>query len=208
MTPQRAKVRRVCRFSQGMSSVTPSRNGCSAPSAAIASSTAFGVGKLDRAEGDAAFRGSRLRSSAPANTARASRFGRSRSGCRASPAAATSAAATSSAPTATAAASRGTKMRRAHRCASATSASMRAFVEPADHAAVEHRRRRGGAQAEAIDRLQRDALVGRRVAERDAELGFRARRQRIAAGGLAGFGAAQFQHMPARRLAGGNHDRR
>ena len=34
------------------------------------------------------------------------------------------------------------------------------FVEPADHAAVEHRRRRGGAQAEAIDRLQRHALVG------------------------------------------------
>ena len=41
--------------------------------------------------------------------------------------------------------------------------------QPADHAAVEHRRRPGGAEAEAIDRLQRDAAVGAGAAAGDAE---------------------------------------
>ena len=44
------------------------------------------------------------------------------------------------------------------------------------------------------------SLVGGGVADSDAELCFRTRRQRVATGGLAGFDAAQFQHMAARRL--------
>ncbi len=74
---------------------------------------------------------------------------------------------------------------------------MALLVEPSDDAAVQHRRRRGGAEAEAIDRLQRDARIGRGISKRNAELCFRARSERIAARSLAGFGAAQFQHMAA-----------
>ena len=56
------------------------------------------------------------------------------------------------------------------------------------------------AKPEAIDRLERHAAVERRLAHLDAELLLGARGKRIAAGRLAGFGAAKFEHAPSRRL--------
>ena len=53
--PQRAKVSRVCRFSQGMSSVRPSRNLCAAIGPQRGEQ-AFGVCGRDRSVGDAARR--------------------------------------------------------------------------------------------------------------------------------------------------------
>lgn len=74
------------------------------------------------------------------------------------------------------------------------------LVEPANEAAVEHCGRCGRAQPEAVDRLQRDAIIGRRLAERHAKFRLGARRERIAARGLTGLRAAQLQHMAAGRL--------
>ena len=75
------------------------------------------------------------------------------------------------------------------------------FVEAADNPAVEHRRRRDRAQAEAIDRLKRDAPSAVVSPNCNAEPRFarapQARRRR----GLAGFGAAELQHVAARGLA-------
>ena len=56
-----------------------------------------------------------------------------------------------------------------HCCASASSASSRRLIEPRDHPAVQHGRRRQRAKAEAIDRLERDAAVGGGFAHRHAQ---------------------------------------
>src|SRR5262245_14901422 len=74
------------------------------------------------------------------------------------------------------------------------------LVEHAVDMFVQHCRRRGMAEPEAIDRLERDAPVERGLAHADAELFLRARGERIAAGCLAGFGAAEFQHAASRRF--------
>ena len=82
------------------------------------------------------------------------------------------------------------------------------FVEPSDHAAVEHRRGRGRAQPEAVDRLQRHALIGSGVAEGDRRASLRRappahrrpRPGRLRRGTVSAHGG-----RPAR---GGNHDRR
>ena len=75
-TPQRAKVSRVCRLSQGMSSVGPSRSLC-APSARMAASSASAspAPPVHRRPGRPA---SRPRPSARANRARANRCARCR----------------------------------------------------------------------------------------------------------------------------------
>src|SRR4029077_13611897 len=49
--------------------------------------------------------------------------------------------------------------------------------------------------------LERDAAAGGGFAHRHAQARLGAKRQRIAAGSLTGFGAAELEHMPARRLA-------
>ena len=65
---------------------------------------------------------------------------------------------------------------------------------------VEHRGGRRGAVPEAVDRLERDAAIGRGAAQLDAEFLLGMRSECIGAHGLAGFGAAELQHMPPRRL--------
>ena len=62
---------------------------------------------------------------------------------------------------------------------------------------AEARRRRGRGNR----RLERDAPIGRGLAQRDAEPGLRARGERVAARRLAGFGAAELEHVAAGRLA-------
>src|SRR5262245_47159006 len=64
-------------------------------------------------------------------------------------------------------------------------------------AAVEDRGWRPGAKAETTNRFERNDAVGSGVAERDAEPLLGARRDRVAARGLTGFGAAELQHMAA-----------
>ena len=88
-----------------------------------------------------------------------------------------------------------------HAPASFSSASSLGGRQPADDAAVQHRRWRRRAQAEAVDRLQRDAAVGAGAAAGDAEPILGARHQRLAAHRLAGLGAAQLEHVAAGRLA-------
>jgi hypothetical protein len=75
------------------------------------------------------------------------------------------------------------------------------FVEPADDTSADHRRRRGRAEPQTVDRLKRHAAVRRSRAHADAKPRLRARRQRIAAGRLAGFGATELDDVAARRLA-------
>ena len=91
--------------------------------------------------------------------------------------------------------------KRAHQPISAKQAVELLGVEPGHHLAVDHGRRRYRAQAEAINRLEGDAPIRRGVAERDAKPRFGACGKRFASGGLASLGAAQFEHMAARRLA-------
>ena len=71
---------------------------------------------------------------------------------------------------------------------------------PGDDAAVEHGRRRHRAEPEAVDRFESDAAVGTGLAECHAEARLGLRRKRFAAGGLAGFGAAQLEHVTPRRV--------
>ena len=73
------------------------------------------------------------------------------------------------------------------------------LVQTADHAAVEHRRRRGRTETEAIDRLEADRAIGRGVAERDPGLGLGVGGERVATGRLARLGAAELQDVPGRR---------
>ena len=96
---------------------------------------------------------------------------------------------------------RNVNAKRAHRSASASSVSSFLASRRADDPAVEHGRRGHRAQAEAIDRLERDAPVRRGVADRDAQPCLGMRGQRIAAGRLAGLGAAELEHVPAGRRA-------
>jgi hypothetical protein len=60
----------------------------------------------------------------------------------------------------------------------------------------------GGAMAEpeAVDGLERHAAIQCGLAKPHAELFLGARCQRVAAGGLAGFGTAKLEHAPAGRL--------
>ena len=81
------------------------------------------------------------------------------------------------------------------------------FGEPADDAAVHHRRRRGRTKAEAVDRFERDLAVGAGIAQCDAQLGLRARNECIAAGRLvrvlpkhAMKGGGLYLVWPSRRL--------
>ena len=212
MTPQRAKVRR-CLALRGRGSPRSARgaSACAPPSRKPASNSAGDVLGRDRPVGDAALPASRPRPAAPARTGRASRCGRSRRRApRARGLGARCAAATSSAPTASAPASRGNEDAHAHR---------RDLVEQR----VEPRRRRaaptsrpssiadgrGGAEAEAVDRLERDAAVGAWSSPRS--MPSRARRvrdQRVAAHRLAGLGAAELAARAARPARGGSRGRR
>ena len=63
--------------------------------------------------------------------------------------------------------------------------------------AVQHRRGRAGAEPEAVDGLERDPPVGRRLAEADSEARPRMVFDHAAAGSLAGFRAADLQHVLA-----------
>src|SRR5215813_5266703 len=74
------------------------------------------------------------------------------------------------------------------------------FVEPPDDFSVKHRGWRYGAEAQAIDRLERHAAVGGRIAERDAKPRFGAHRKRIAACCLAGLRAAELANVAPGRL--------
>ena len=56
------------------------------------------------------------------------------------------------------------------------------------------------AEPEAVDRLERDAGIGRGAAHLDAEFLLGTRSECIGADGLAGFGAAKLQHAPPGRL--------
>ena len=96
---------------------------------------------------------------------------------------------------------------RAHACASFTSCVELRLVQHAEHMLIQHGGGGGVAKSEAIDRLQRDAIVERGFAHRHAEFRFGARGKRIAAGRLAGFGAAKLEHAPSRRLLCGSRDR-
>ena len=89
---------------------------------------------------------------------------------------------------------------RAHACASFEQVIELRLVEHPEHVLVEHGSRRGVAEPEAIDRLERDAGVGRGAAHLDAEPLLGACGESIAAGRLTGFGAAELQHAPSRRL--------
>ena len=84
--------------------------------------------------------------------------------------------------------------------ASASSASSRASSSRADGSPSSIADGAERAQAEAVDRLERDAPSAwcRPI---DAEALAARRGERIAAQRLAGFGAAELQHMPAGRLA-------
>ena len=57
-----------------------------------------------------------------------------------------------------------------------------------------------GAKPQTIDGFERDAAIGRGLAQADAEFGLRPCGQRIAARRLARLRATQFQHVPAGRL--------
>jgi hypothetical protein len=69
-------------------------------------------------------------------------------------------------------------------------------TDPAHDLAVDQRRRSAGAEPEAVDRLERDRAVCRGLAQGDARLGFGRRDGRGRTHGLAGFGAAELDHVP------------
>ena len=151
--PQRAKVSRVWRFRKGMSSGRPRHSGWPALIGRPPANRPGTSRGRHRPEGDAPARrldlDHRLQ---PEQAARAGAHDLDRRGLAASPPRAM-ATATLSAPTARAAASRGTKKRvviapppgRSRRCDSG--------VQPRHRLAVEHRRGRGGTEAQTIGRL-------------------------------------------------------
>ena len=149
------------------------------------------VGRAHRAVGDPPGGASRPRPSAPARTSRASRCAPPRRPAAARP------AATRSAPSASAAASRGTKTRLI--VALLQRRVERGGIEPAERIAVQHPRGRDGAEAEAEHRLQGHRPVGGGLVPADPEPPAGGIVQRVRAHRLAGLGAAQAQHVPARR---------
>ena len=209
--PQRAKVRRVWRLEEGdVLGQAEAQADAAPPSSMPASSRPSTSPAVDRAVGDAALRRLDLDQSAPASTGRASRCARSRRRARACAAASNRARATSSAPTRQRAGSRGMKTRGVIACASCEQRVELRLVEPADHASPSSiadgrawHRARG-------NRPARASRGRRRVVSPsfDAELRLGTRGKRIAAGRLAGLGAAQLQHMAARPARCGSRDRR
>ena len=82
----------------------------------------------------------------------------------------------------------------------ARAADIDASLGLADQLAVEHHGWCEGAIAQAVRRFERDRTIRRRLTESGAKSLRQGRRQALAAHGLAGLGAAEFQHMAASRL--------
>ena len=207
--PQRAKVSRVCRLSHGMSSGEPEPSGWAPPSSRPASSSDPTSPATDRAVSDAALGRRDLdHRLEPVEAARARAHdvegdaalpGGVREGRRD----------LVGADGERAGIARHDRGARSSPRLGRRSASRRAASRRPTRPAVEHRRRRGGAKAQAVDRLERDAAVGRSSLPSGCRAAASvARRAPIAARRLAGLGAAQLERRAGRLAHGGSRGRR
>src|ERR1019366_7936087 len=75
------------------------------------------------------------------------------------------------------------------------------FGQTSNQPAVDHRGGRGGAEAQAEDRVEGHPPIGSGSTPFDTQPTLGVCRERIAARRLTGLGAAKLQNMPARQLA-------